>query len=304
MTDKSPKTDHMQAVTDRIIAALEEGVRPWQKPRDAGEIPEQPLRVTGEAYRGINVIALWMAAQASGYTSPYWMTYRQAGELGGQVRKGEKGAAVFYAGTMNANEEDEAETDEDTRVIRFMRSYTVFNADQIDGLHANFYPAPSEPRPAAERNDTAERYFAATGSDVRHGGNQAFYAYGSAADYIRMPPYETFADAEEYYATLAHEHIHWTKGPGRLERDFGRKKWGDDRYALEELFAELGSAFLGASLGLRPDHLSDHASYIQSWLKVLKDDKRAIFRAASHAQKAVDYLDGFQQAAAMPEAAE
>mgnify|MGYP003650357308 CR=1 FL=1 len=296
----------MQAVTDKIIAALETGVRPWQKPWDAGAIPEKPLRFNGEAYKGVNIIALWMEAQASGYTSPYWMTYKQATELGAQVRKGEKGTTVFYAGTMTIknDEEPDASEDEEARKRRFMKAYAVFNADQIDGLSTEFYPAPREDRPAVDRNDEAEQYFAATGSDLRHGGNRAYYCYGGTRDYIQMPPFETFTDPEKYYATLAHEHVHWTKGPGRIDRDFGRKKWGDEAYAIEELVAELGSAFLGVTLGLRPDHIENHAAYIQSWLKVLKNDKQAIFRAASHAQRAVDYLDGLQAAPALQIAAE
>lgn len=306
MGKTTTKTDHIQAVTDKIVAALETGVRPWQKPWDAGAVPEKPLRSNGEAYKGVNIIALWMEAQASGYTSPYWMTYRQAAELGSQVRKGEKGTTVFYAGTMTIKTDEEPDKTEDNeaRQRRFMKSYAVFNADQIEGLPGEYFPKAQPTKPNAERRDDAEGYFAATGSDVRHGGNKAFYAYGGTADYIRMPPFETFADPEKYYGTLAHEHIHWTKGPGRIDRDFGRKKWGDEAYAIEELVAEVGSAFLGVTLGLRPDHLDDHAAYIQSWLKVLKDDKQAIFRAASHAQRAVDYLDGLQADPALQIAAE
>ena len=306
MGKATTKTDHMQAVTDKIIAALETGVRPWQKPWDAGTIPEKPLRSNGEAYKGVNIIALWMEAQASGYTSPYWMTYRQAAELGAQVRKGEKGTIVFYAGTMTikTDEEPDKTGDDEARQRRFMKSYAVFNADQIEGLPGEYFPKAQPTKPNAERRGDAEQYFAATGSDVRHGGNKAFYAYGGNADYIRMPPFETFADPEKYYGTLAHEHIHWTKGPGRIDRDFGRKKWGDEAYAIEELVAEIGSAFLGVTLGLRPDHLEDHAAYIQSWLKVLKNDKQAIFRAASHAQRAVDYLDTLQANPALQMAAE
>jgi antirestriction protein ArdC len=119
-----------------------------------------------------------------------------------------------------------------------------------------------------------------------------------------MPPFEAFADPERYYSTIAHEHIHWTKGPGRLDRDFGRKRWGDEGYAMEELVAELGAAFVCSALGFRPDHIEDHASYIDSWLKVLKGDKRAIFTAASHAQKAFDLLDGYQAECGMMAAAQ
>ena len=129
---------------------------------------------------------------------------------------------------------------------------------------------------------------------ICHGGNQAYYAIG--ADYVQMPPFEAFKDAESYYATLAHEMTHWTRHQTRLDRDFGRKRWGDEGYAMEELVAELGSAFLAADLALTPEPREDHAAYIGSWLKVLKQDKRAIFSAAAHAQKAADYLASLQPA--------
>ncbi len=143
-----------------------------------------------------------------------------------------------------------------------------------------------------DRLETADRFFAATGADIRHGGARAYYAEG--ADFVQMPPFETFRDAESYAATLAHELTHWTKHEKRLSRDMGRAKWGDEGYAREELVAELGSAFLCADLGIIPETSEDHAAYIATWLKVLKDDKRFIFSAARHAQRAADYLHGLQ----------
>jgi antirestriction protein ArdC len=141
----------------------------------------------------------------------------------------------------------------------------------------------------------AESFFAATGADIRHGGNQAYYV--PSRDFVQMPPFETFKDAESYYATLGHECCHWTRHEKRLHRDFGRKRWGDEGYAAEELVAELGAAFLCADLAITPEPRADHASYIASWLDVLKNDKRAIFTAAAHAQRAADYLHGLQQPA-------
>ena len=138
----------------------------------------------------------------------------------------------------------------------------------------------------------AESFFAATGADIRHGGDRAFYAV--QPDRVQMPPFETFRDAESYYATLAHECTHWTKHETRLNREFGRKRWGDEAYAAEELVAELGSAFLCADLGLTPEPREDHASYIENWLRVLKNDKRAIFTAAAHAERAAAFLHGLQ----------
>ncbi len=143
-----------------------------------------------------------------------------------------------------------------------------------------------------QRNEEAEAFFGATGAVIRHGGNSAHYSGGS--DHVQMPVFESFRTPESYYATLAHELTHWTKHKNRLDREFGRKKWGDEGYAKEELVAELGAAFLCADLGLTPEAGLDHAAYIQSWLKVLKDDKRAIFSAAAHAQRAADYLHAFQ----------
>jgi antirestriction protein ArdC len=151
------------------------------------------------------------------------------------------------------------------------------------------------------RIERAEAFFSATGATIRHGGNQAFYTM--ADDRVQMPPFETFQDAESYYATLAHEITHWTRHPKRLEREFGRKRWGDEGYAMEELVAELGSAFLSADLDITLEPREDHASYIAHWLKVLKDDKRAIFSAAAHAQRAADYLHALQPGA-VQEAAE
>ena len=149
------------------------------------------------------------------------------------------------------------------------------------------------PRKPALRISHAEEFFGNTGADIRHGGNSAHYSGGS--DHVQMPFFETFRSPEAYYATLGHELTHWTKHPKRLDREFGRKKWGDEGYAREELVAELGAAFLCADLGLTPEAGTDHAAYIQSWLKVLKEDKRAIFSAAAHAQKAADFLHGFQK---------
>jgi antirestriction protein ArdC len=154
-----------------------------------------------------------------------------------------------------------------------------------------FYPREADlPTHSADgRIDRAETFFAGTGATIRHGGTMAFY--NVSQDFVQMPPFESFRDAESFYATLAHETTHWTRHPSRLDRDFGRKRFGDEGDAMEELVAELGSAFLSPDLDLTPDVREDHASYIASWIKVLKDDKRAIFTAASHAQRAADSLN-------------
>lgn len=298
------RTDIYTRITDQIVTELEKGVRPWLKPWNAehaaGRIT-RPLRHNGIPYQGINTLMLWSAAVAAGYAAPIWMTFKQAKELGAHIRKGEKGASVVYANTITRTETDADTGDEAEREIPFMKGYTVFNVEQVEGLPAQFY-APAAPRlDPVRRIDHAEAFFTATKADIRHGGNQAYYSV--THDYVQMPPFETFRDAESYYATLAHECTHWTRHPARLERDFGRKRWGDEGYAMEELVAELGSAFLSADLDLTPEPRDDHAAYIASWLEVLKDDKRAIFTAASHAQRAADFLNGLQKSAEQEAAA-
>ncbi|HTN71859.1 MAG TPA: zincin-like metallopeptidase domain-containing protein [Methylomirabilota bacterium] len=289
------RADVYSRITDKIIADLEQGVRPWLRPWNAdhaaGKIT-RPLRHNGIPYKGINVVMLWSAATVKGYACPLWLTFKQALELGGNVKKGETGELVVYANSITRTETDQ-KGEEIEREIPYLKGYTVFNAEQCENLPAHYY-AKAEP-PALnplQRIEAADRFFAATGAEIRTGGTRAFYAEG--ADYVQMPPFETFRDAESHAATLAHELTHWTKHDKRLARDMGRVKWGDEGYAREELVAELGSAFLCADLGITPEVREDHAAYIGSWLKVLKDDKRLIFSAASQAQRATDYLHSLQ----------
>lgn len=297
------RKDIYETITARIVADLEKGVRPWLKPwsveHAAGRIT-RPLRANGIPYQGVNVLMLWAEAMDKGFVSPFWMTFKQSLDLGAHVRKGEHGSLVVYADRIRRTETN-AETGEDVETeIPFMKGYTVFNVEQIEGLPEHFYAKPPPRADQPERNARAEAFFAATRADIRHGGNRA--AYVISQDRVMMPPFEAFRDAESYYATLAHEMTHWTRHPSRLEREFGRKRFGDEGYAMEELVAELGSAFLSADLDLTPEVRDDHAAYIDSWLAVLKRDTRAIFTAASHAQRAADFLHGLQPAFA--EAAE
>jgi antirestriction protein ArdC len=291
------KADIYQRITDQIVSELEKGVKPWLQPWHAehasGRIT-RPLRANGVAYRGINVLVLWSAAMEKGYAAPIWMTFKQANELKASVRKGECGSLVVYADKILRSETDAATGEEAERAIPFMKGYTVFNVEQIDGLPQHFYGAPLPPTHAVERIARAEAFFAATGANVVHGGSRACYV--PSTDNIHIPCIDFFRDAESYYATRAHETTHWTRHPSRLDRDFGRKRFGDEGYAMEELVAELGSAFLSADLELTPETRADHASYIASWIKVLKNDRRAIFTAASHAQRAADFLHGLQAA--------
>jgi antirestriction protein ArdC len=284
-------------VTDRIISDLEAGTRPWLKPwggEQAAAIT-LPLRHCGTPYRGINILMLWEAALTHDYSCPRWMTYRQANQLGGQVRKGERSSIVFNAGTFTREQENPSTGETEEVAGRFLKQYRVFNVEQIEGLPEDYYRRPDgTKRPAVETCQKADDFFAGTGADIRHGGGKAFYAI--QPDYIRVPFPEMFRDVESYTATVAHELTHWTRHKSRLDRSFGRKRWGDEGYAAEELVAELGAAFLCAELEITPEPREDHAQYIASWLTVLKNDKRAIFTAAAHAQRALDYLHGLQPA--------
>ena len=295
MTGKTQnRQDIYTRITSKIIADLEQDVRPWMKPwnaeHSAGRIT-RPLRHNGQPYNGINILVLWSTAVTRGYSAPIWMTYRQARELGGHVRKGEQGELIVYANKLVRTEEND-QGEEIQQAIPFLKGYTVFNVEQVDGLPSHYYQLAEPVLDPVERIEYAETFFSTTGAAIHHGGNQAYYAINP--DHIQMPPFESFKDAESYYATLAHEVTHWTRHPSRLDRDLGRKRWGDEGYAREELVAELGSAFLSADLGLALAIRDDHSSYIDSWLKVLEKDNRAIFQASAHAQRAADYLHALQ----------
>jgi antirestriction protein ArdC len=286
----APRQDLYARVTSQIVQDLERGVRTWTKPwsvRHAAGPVGRPLRYNLERYCGINVVLLWSAAVEHGYSAPIWMTFRQALELGAHVRKGETGQMVVYANRFTRTETAD-DGHEVERQIPFLKAYTVFNVEQIEGLPERFAGRIGPQLDAGQRIVNADQFFTAAGAEVRHGGDQAYYA--TEPDHVQMPAFESFVDPESYYATLAHEMTHWTRHPIRLDRDLGRKRWGDEGYAKEELVAELGAAFLCADLGLELQPREDHASYIASWLQVLQHDTRFIFSAAAHAQRAVDFL--------------
>ncbi|MCK5590839.1 MAG: antirestriction protein, partial [Candidatus Pacebacteria bacterium] len=178
--------------------------------------------------------------------------------------------------------------------IHYMKSYRVFNVEQIEGLPENYYLKPEQPSELEEmeRLPLADSFIVGTGADIRYGGDRAFHS--SCGDFIQIPYMEAFKTNHSYYATILHELTHWTKAENRLDRDLGGIHKGDTGYAKEELVAELGAAFLSVDLGVIPDIKGNHAAYIASWLKVLKKDKKAIFRAAAQAQRAADYLHGLQ----------
>ncbi|MGF6178267.1 ArdC family protein [Ensifer sp. 4252] len=286
-------SDVYERITNRIVEQLEAGTRPWMQPWVGGVTPVRPLRHNGIAYRGINTVLLWMTAAEQGYSSSYWMTYRQAAQLGAQVRKGETSTLVVYANAIERKETDDA-GEEIERRIPFMKGYSVFNATQIDGLPEHYHATPSAlAESGKERIELADRFFANLGADIRHGGSKAYYQ--PVGDFIQMPRFEAFVSAESHATTLGHEAIHWTMSPTRLDRNLGREKWGDEGYAREELVAELGSVFLAADLGLAIEPREDDAAHIASWLKVLKNDERAVFQMAAHAERAVTFLHGLQK---------
>jgi antirestriction protein ArdC len=280
------KLDVYAKVTSQIVNAIEQGVGNWRMPwHTSGRFASSPINATSrKPYRGINTVCLWAAAEAKGYDSGEWATYAQWQERRAQVRKGEKSTTVvFWKFANNASETEDGETPTSGSRLLFTRGYAVFNAGQVDGYTPRVEPT----TPMPERIERAEAWFQTIGADVRNGGNRAYYSPGS--DHIQIPPFPAFMENVAYYSTLAHEHTHWTARAERCDRQLG-KRFGDSAYSAEELIAELGAAFVCAHLGLSTEPREDHAEYIQSWLKVLRADKRAIFTAASKAQQAADYL--------------
>ncbi len=288
------KTDIFNKITQNIIDDLEKGELTWRKPWNTDHMAYvgRPLRWNDIPYTGINILVLWAAAAELKYKSPYWMTFRQASDLKAHVRPGEKAVHVVY--TDKVTKEIEQENGEkEEKELSFLKIYPVFNADQIEGLPQHYYkPVEQKTRNPDERILNMEEFIKQTKAEIVTGPDAV---YRPKKDVIEIPPFESFDDGVSYYATLSHEITHWTKHKSRLNRDFNQKRVGDQGYAIEELVAELGACFLGAELGFEPVLKGDHAAYIQSWLKVLKNDKKCIFQAASHAQKAVDYLGKLQR---------
>lgn len=265
-------------------------MQPWAE-RSSTERVSRPLRFNGEPYHGVNVLVLWSEASANGYASPRWLTFRQALQLGACVRKGEHGTPVFYTNRVARTVRDEA-GDETERTFSLLRSYTVLNAEQITGLPDPFYVCAGPVGSSVEKISAAEAFFQNVGATTIHGGSDACYI--PARNRIHLPCIDAFESADRYYSTRGHENVHWTAHSARLNRTFDCKRWGDKGYAMEELVAEVGAAFLCADLSINCEPRADHASYIDHWLRALRQDKRAIFTAASHAQRACDYLHSLQ----------
>jgi antirestriction protein ArdC len=281
----SERSDIYERVTGHIIEAIERGAEsrrmPWHL---AGEESFLPINAaSGKCYRGVNVLYLWAVADLKGYASPMWATYKQWHELGARVRQGEKSSLIVYWSIPERSAK--GEEDDEGRSGRgfFARGYSVFNVAQVDG----FTPPPVPELPPASRIDAAEEFFGSIGADIRHGGTEAFYEH--ATDVIQLPRFEVFREPIAYYSTLAHEVTHWTGAKARLDRDLSGR-FGSNAYAAEELVAELGAAFVCASLRLTSEPRPDHAAYTASWLRLLRSDKRAIFTAASKAQQAADFM--------------
>jgi antirestriction protein ArdC len=292
-----------QQVTDRIVAMLEQGVPPWHRSWKSGVGPAggfvRPLRVTGAPYRGVNTVNLWAASQIHGYASPYWLTFKAAKDLGAYVRKGEKSELAFFVGRITKTRQDDNGQDVDDS-FSFLRAYNVFNASQIDDLPARFTGArTAEPTVENGRMPEVDHFVTATEATVRHGGDKAFYM--PSTDAIQMPVLSAFHTPADYYATLLHELTHWTAPEKRCDRTLGRR-FGDNAYAAEELVAELGAAFLCSDLGISAAPRVDHASYLASWVSVLKADNRAIFRAAALAERAAGFLHSLQDTGANDDA--
>ena len=299
-----PRTSLYDEVTARIIGQLEAGRVPWVQPwgRPGGTAPGLPRNaLTARHYSGVNVLILWGAVIEHGFASQGWLTFKQAIEAGGAVRKGERGTTVVYAdrfvprdrkqetlrgsGTPDRAEKARAvETADAAKAVPFLKRFTVFNVAQCEGLRPNLAPDPV-PLPEREIVPVAESVIAASGVAFRIGGGEAFYS--PSHDFVQVPPQPAFFDQINYYRTALHELTHATGHPARLDRKLVTA-FGTTDYAREELVAEMGSAFLCAALGIVPT--VRHADYLASWLDVLREDNRAIFRAASAATKAADWL--------------
>jgi antirestriction protein ArdC len=285
------KRDIYAEVTARIIAELEAGAAPWIKPWAPTAGANTPCNaVTNRPYSGCNVILLWMA-RAAGYRTPRFLTFKQAAELGGHVRKGEHGTKVYFVKQLEVKED--ADHSLPTRLIPMMREYTVFNVDQCEGLPDSVMMGkPMRVRNPDARDDLADEFLRSTGADIREGHGEAFYI--QSRDFISMPAFEAFKGADHFYSVVFHELTHWTAHRSRLDRDL-KNRFGSRNYAAEELVAELGAAFLCAEFGFDGDQR--HAGYIGNWIELLKADKRAFFTACSQASKAADYLRGLALAA-------
>lgn len=279
--------DINQIITDKIINLLERGTvktgARWTGSRATG-LPVNAK--SGEQYHGINVLVLWAEMADKSYASSQWLTFKQAADMGAKVRKGEKSVMCVYYRTVGKHDEAKAEDEQETYFMA--KPFWLFNVAQIDGLPADLVGmANATPAKSFNPHQDAEQLLVNSQASINYGFDTAYYS--PSADKICLPARERFTSESNFYATALHELTHWTGSETRLNRSFG-KRFGDDAYAFEELVAELGAAFTVGKLGMIDATIEAHADYVQSWIKVLKDDKKAIFTAASQAAKASDFI--------------
>ena len=294
----SDRFDVYEKVTTRIIEAIEAGaggwISPWIRPGTRFEIPKNVL--TGNDYHGLNVLSTWLDAYDKGFERQLWATFKQWQELGYAVRKGEKGTIIVKYGEWTPKNAETKDGEEGQKML-YARASWVFNAEQVTD-----YPLPPKPEliDLTTRLDHVDTFISNTGASIEYGGSRAFYR--PSTDTIMLPPRELFKGTETstateaFEATRLHEVSHWSGAKNRLNRDLSGR-FGEKAYAAEELIAELSCAFLCSRLAITDTVRKDHAQYLAAWLDIMKADKRAIFTAASHAQKAADYLFGLQASA-------
>jgi antirestriction protein ArdC len=288
--ERPTKCDIYSEITDKIISQIEAGILPWVQPWAGGSALSLPKNAsTAKSYSGVNILLLWDALFTRGYDRNQWLTFKQAIAIGGAVRKGEKGTTAVYADSFVPKKEQEAasQRDGEPRRVAFLKRFTLFNIAQCDGLPAELF-APIAAVSETNAIPAAETLLASSGATIQRGGERAYY--NTVEDFIRIPEQSSFFEPINFYRTALHELTHWVGHKSRLARDFSGR-FGNEAYAREELVAELGSAFLCASLGIVPT--VRHADYIGNWLTILKNDSRAIVSAASHASKASDFLLAF-----------
>lgn len=286
MSKITDKKDVYQKITDQIIKALNQGIKPWESGYGSGL--QYPIRSTRQPYRGINVLTLWCESMTKGFSQDMWVTFKQAMTLGGKVKRGEHGSTVVFYKRLERKDET-VEEGEKPGSFAFARGFTVFNIEQCEGLPETLFKKPAE-RTEHERIADAEAFIKSTGAVVVHTSGNELPCYVPSKDIIKMPELELYATREKYYTTIFHEITHWSGATHRLDRMKDRKEGGNKGIAYEELIAELGSAFIAADVGMKLENLDNHISYISGWLEAMKGDKKFIFQAASAAQKAMDYL--------------
>ena len=284
--------DNYQVITDAVLELMEQHGKDWTKPWQAQAGAGHHNVKSGKSYNGTNIFLLAVSAMKQDFASNEWGTFKQWQDKGAKVRKGQKGTKIIFFDKIKV---EDKETQEE-RLIPMLKGFTVFNADQVDGYDAK----PVEPITETKaRHDRSEALIAATGADIRFGGDRAFYV--PSEDFVQMPILEDFkgtdtsSDVETYYSTMFHELTHWTGAKGRMDRKM-IGKFGSNAYAFEELIAELGAVFLTCQVGINVAPRADHAKYLNNWLEVIKSDKRAMVKAFAQAQKASDFILSFEQA--------